>query len=166
MKAYLNFVDKLNNIMKYIISAFFIVLAILVVLQVITRFVINYPLSWSEEIARYLMIYIVFIGSGLAMRRQQHIAIDFILETVSPKNKRRLNIIILWICAVFFTVLCYFGLQLTLIVIGQATPTLQFSMAWAYAAIPIGSLLMLLNVFALLIEFKTNRIARVEGDAL
>ena len=165
METYLKFINRINDIIRYIVSISFVILSVLVVLQVITRFIINYPLSWSEEISRYLMIYIVFFGSALAMRKQEHIAIDFLLEIVSAKVKRKLNIIILWICAVFFASLAYYGSNLTLIVVGQVTPTLQFSMAWAYAAIPIGSILILLNVFALLIELRINGTNRMEGEA-
>lgn len=164
MEAYLNFIDRINNVVKYIVSILFIVLVILVFMQVATRFVINYPLSWSEEISRYLMIYIVFLGSALAVRTNDHIAIDFLLEIVSPKNKKRLNVITLLISALFFAMLTYFGFQLTLVVIGQATPTLQFSMAWAYAAIPVGALLMLLNVFAVLIQMRKKRTSETEGE--
>lgn len=165
MEAYLNFIDRVNNVVKYIVSVLFIVLVVLVFTQVVTRFIINYPLSWSEEISRYAMIYIVFLGSALAVRTKDHIAIDFLLEIVNPKNKKRLTIITLLISALFFAMLTYFGFQLTLIVIDQATPTLQFSMAWAYAAIPAGSLLMLLNVFAVLIEMRKKRTSETEGEA-
>ncbi|MBY7144476.1 TRAP transporter small permease [Virgibacillus sp. NKC19-3] len=164
MDAYLNFIDRVNNVVKYLVSILFIALVVLVFMQVVTRFIINYPLSWTEEISRYLMIYIVFIGSALAVRTNEHIAIDFLLEIISPKNKKRLNIITLFISVLFFAMLTYFGFQLTLIVFDQATPTLQFSMAWAYAAIPAGSLLMILNVFAVLIQMKKRGMSETEGE--
>lgn len=164
MQNYLNFIEKLNRTVKYVVSFSFITLAILVFIQVITRFIIDYPLSWSEEISRYLMIYIVFLGSALAMRNQQHISIDFLPEVVSATNKRKLNILILWVCVFFFAILAYYGSVLTLTVVGQATPTLQFSIAWAYAAIPIGSVLMLLNAIAVLVDMRTDRNNGLGGE--
>ncbi|WP_404454813.1 TRAP transporter small permease [Oceanobacillus kapialis] len=157
MQGYVHFIDKLNQVVKYIVSAMFIVLAVLVVLQVVTRFIIDYPLSWSEEISRYLMIYIVFLGSALAMRNKEHIAIDFLMEVVSAKKKKVLNTVILWISLIFAAILLYFGAALTLTVVGQATPTLQFSMSWAYAAIPLGALLLLLNTIAVLMEDSKSK---------
>lgn len=156
MNTYIRIIDGINNGVKSIVSVMLAILAVLVVLQVMTRFVINVPLAWTEEIARYLMIYIVFLGSGLAMRHNQHIAIDFLLDVIPHKNKARLQTIILSISAVFCLVLAYYGAQLTLIVVDQSTPTLQYSMAWAYAAIPLGALLMLLNIVALLL--KSNKV--------
>jgi TRAP-type C4-dicarboxylate transport system permease small subunit len=141
-----------------------VALALLVILQVTTRFVVNIPLSWTEEIAKYLMVYIVFLGSGLAMRNNKHIAIDFLLEVVQPKRRERLEKIILWISAIFAILLAYFGTQLTLIVVDQSTPTLQYSMAWAYAAIPIGAILMLLNIVAALMESKNDNTDRIVGE--
>ncbi|MFP7335208.1 TRAP transporter small permease [Shouchella clausii] len=167
MNTYIRIIDGVNNGVKSIVSVMLAVLAVLVVLQVTTRFVINVPLAWTEEIARYLMIYIVFLGSGLAMRHNQHIAIDFLLDVIPHKNKARLQTIILSISAVFCLLLAYYGAQLTFMVIGQSTPTLQYSMAWAYAAIPLGALLMLLNTVALLLNPKKveDSIDRIVGES-
>jgi len=152
MAKYIKFMDKLNNIVKYTVSAMFTIMVILVAIQILTRFIIDYPISWSEEIGRYIMIYIVFLGSALLVRKNGHIAIDFLLEVVNDKNKKRLNFINLAISTVFFLVLVYSGIELTMLVIGQVTPTLQFSMAWAYAAMPLGAILMVLNALAVFFE--------------
>lgn len=164
MHAYISVIDKINNIIKYVAYSTFLLLAVLVFAQVVTRFVISYPLAWTEEISRYLTVYIVFLGSALAMRQRLHIAIDFLPEIVSAVNKKRLNMVILVICAVFFTALTYFGTVLTVTVAEQSTPTLQFSMAWAYAAIPLGSFMMLLNTIANILEWKTGEVTKSSGD--
>lgn len=156
MAKYIKFIDKINSLVKYIVSILFIVMVILVALQVLTRFVIDYPISWSEEVGRYLMVYIVFLGSGLLVRKNGHIAIDFLLEIINPDNRKRLEFVNLAISTIFFLILIYSGIQLTMVVLGQATPTLQFSMAWAYAAMPIGSILMLLNALAVFFEMTID----------
>lgn len=169
MKGFKKFVEGANLLLKYIVSVMFIALAVLVFFQVITRFVIDYPLAWSEEISKYLMIYIVFFGSALAVKDRQHIAIDFLTEIVSPANKRKLNGLILIICSIFFVILTYFGFVLTFTVLDQATPTLRFSIAWAYAAIPVGSLFMLLNAIysfiAAPLEEDGEEITNMKGEA-
>ncbi|MEW4308065.1 TRAP transporter small permease [Rossellomorea marisflavi] len=166
MNTYIKMINQINTAIKYIVSTMLIFLTILVVLQVTTRFVINVPLAWTEEIAKYLMIYIVFFGSGLAMRNNQHIAIDFMVEILKEKSKVVLEKIILWVCGIFSVFLIYFGSQLTFRVIEQSTPTLQYSMAWAYAAIPLGALLMLLNIIAALIDpQEENPIDEMVGDS-
>lgn len=152
MNKYIRTIDKLNSVVKYLVAFFLVTLSVLVILQVTTRFIINIPLSWTEELAKYLMIYIVFLGSGLAFRHNQHIAIDFLLEISSAKTRERLERLVLWMSAIFCIVLAYYGAQLTYLVIDQSTPTLQYSMAWAYGAIPIGSIVMFLNIIAALID--------------
>lgn len=165
MKGFKKFVEGINLLLKYVVSVMFIALAVLVFFQVITRFVIDYPLAWSEEISRYLMIYIVFLGSALAVKDRQHIAIDFLTEIVKPANKRRLNGVILVISSLFFIILTYFGFVLTFTVLDQATPTLRFSIAWAYAAIPIGSLLMLLNaIYSFINPPPKEEITSMKGE--
>jgi len=157
MKVYINFIDTLNTSLRYIVSTLFIIMVSLVFLQVLTRFVVNYPISWTEEISRYLMIYIIFLGSALLVRKRAHIAVDFLLEIVKSKAKSILDMIVLIVSIIFFAILLVFGTQLTFIVIGQTTPNLQFSMAWAYAAVPIGGLLMFLNALAVLFEKILNK---------
>ncbi|SFO89965.1 TRAP transporter small permease [Salibacterium halotolerans] len=148
MQQYITAVEYVNKCVKYVASIMFVALAVLVFFQVITRFVINFPLAWSEEISRYLTIYIVFLGSALAVRNKEHIAIDFLFDIVSAAKKKKLQLIVSIISTVFFIILCYYGTVLTITVIGQVTPTLQFSIAWVYAAVPIGSFVMALNSIA------------------
>ncbi|MGY4688320.1 TRAP transporter small permease [Salibacterium sp. K-3] len=164
MQQYIAAVDHLNKIVKYVASTMFVVLAVLVFFQVITRFVINFPLAWSEEISRYLTIYIVFLGSALAVRNREHIAIDFLMDVVSAAKKRKLQFIVSIISTVFFIILCYYGTVLTFTVIGQLTPTLQFSIAWVYAAVPLGSLIMALNGIANICSHMLEHESAVGGE--
>ncbi|SFM28387.1 TRAP transporter small permease [Salibacterium qingdaonense] len=156
MLQYITAVDYLNKAVKYVASAMLVALAVLVFFQVVTRFVINFPLAWSEEISRYLMIYIVFLGSALAVRNREHIAIDFLFDLVSAATKKKLQFIVSIISTAFFIILCYYGTVLTFTVIGQVTPTLQFSIAWVYAAVPVGSLIMALNGIANICRYMVD----------
>ncbi|QQK75735.1 TRAP transporter small permease [Salicibibacter cibarius] len=164
MRTYLQVIDKMNDILKYVTSFFIALLAILVIIQVFSRFVINFPFIWSEEVARYAMVYVVFLGSALATRYNQHIAIDFLLQIVSEKKQNKLKIIITWVSILFFALLCYQGAILTVTVWEQTSPTTGLSMSWAYAAIPLGAGMMLLNALALLSEMKVSGIDEQEGD--
>ncbi|WP_026699800.1 TRAP transporter small permease [Salibacterium aidingense] len=164
MQQYIAAVDHLNKVVKYVASAMFVALVVLVFFQVITRFIINFPLAWSEEISRYLTIYIVFLGSALAVRNREHIAIDFLMDVVSAAKKRKLQFIVSIISTVFFIILCYYGTVLTFTVIGQLTPTLQFSIAWVYAAVPLGSLIMALNGIANICSQRLDYETAVGGE--
>jgi TRAP-type C4-dicarboxylate transport system permease small subunit len=164
VQQYIRVMDGINNIVKYLVSLLFIIMVTLVAIQVLTRFVIDYPISWTEEIARFLMIYIVMLGSSLLVRKNGHIAVDFLLEIVSANTKKKIELINIVICGIFFIIFAYCGIELTIAVISQVSPTLQFSMALAYAAIPIGAILMILNAISIFYETIFNDDNKKEGD--
>lgn len=69
----------------------FIVMAIVVLLQVIFRYVMRISVPWTEEFARYLLILITFVGGALAIRDKQHIAVTVILDKLPKKARYYLN---------------------------------------------------------------------------
>lgn len=84
----------------------FIVMAIVVLLQVIFRYVMRISVPWTEEFARYLLILITFVGGALAIRDKQHIAVTAILDKLPKKARYYLNkcfnlTIIMFLIAVF-----------------------------------------------------------------
>jgi len=74
----------------WIVLAVFWVLAVVVFYQVFTRYVLNDAAGWTEEIARYLLIAITFLGGAMAVRHGTHIQVDFLYRFVPPKTGRAL----------------------------------------------------------------------------
>jgi TRAP-type transport system small permease protein len=74
----------------WIVLAVFWVLAVVVFYQVFTRYVLNDAAGWTEEIARYLLIAITFLGGAMAVRRGTHIQVDFLYRFVPPETGRAL----------------------------------------------------------------------------
>ena len=71
--------------------AIFWVLAFVVFYQVYTRYVLDDPAGWTEEIARYLLVAVVFIGASMSVRKNNHIHVDFIYRLLPPKVGRALS---------------------------------------------------------------------------
>ncbi|MDF2788651.1 MAG: C4-dicarboxylate transport system permease small protein [Neobacillus sp.] len=157
MQQIVKMVDSLNKAVGVILSVMLGVMSILIILQVISRFVISFPLTWSEELSRYLMIYIVFAGASLAMRHNQLISIELLPELISAKKRKFVIIIVATLSMVFFGLLFFQGLNMLEHVSAQTSPGLGISMAYAYAALPIGSLLLALNALALMIEVSSKK---------
>ena len=65
------------RIEDWVMLAFFWAMAIIVFLQFFTRYALNDSLAWTEEIARYLLVCVGFLGGGLAVRRYSHIHVEF-----------------------------------------------------------------------------------------
>lgn len=157
MQQVIKAIDAINRVVGILIAAMLGVMSILIILQVISRFVINFPLTWSEELSRYLMIYIVFLGAGLAMRHNNLISIELLPETLTG-NKRRVVIILVMIISItFFAILFKQGIDILSMVKMQSSPGLQLSMAIPYASIPIGSLVLAINSLAVILDQLSNK---------
>lgn len=113
--------------------------------QVFARFVMGNPSSFTDELARFLMIWLGVLGAAYISGKNLHIAIDIIPTRAEPKRKRRMNItvdllIILFSLAVFVIG----GIRLVYIsmVLGQQSPSLQIPMALVYSVIPLSGVLI------------------------
>jgi len=156
MKATMKAIDGLNKIVGIVVGLMLGAMSIIIMMQVLCRFVIDYPLTWSEEAARYLMVYTVFLGASLALRNHKMIAIEIIIESVKPKVRKILRILVALITAVFCFILLFKGVDMLEIVGRQTSAGLGISMDIPYMAIPIGAALMLINSAAVIIEFLTH----------
>lgn len=113
--------------------------------QVFTRFVLANPSSYTEELARYLLIWIGLIGAAYASGRQLHLAIDLLPRSVSGWTSIALQVLIRVIVAGFaIAVLMYGGMQLVRITLslGQTSAALRIPIGWVYMALPISGVLI------------------------
>lgn len=134
-------------------------MALIISLQIFSRALFDYSLSWSEELARYLSIYAVFLGAAVAIRSQKLISVEIIHQIIPTKVSRILKILVNIICIIFFLVLFTKGIEMIIQVQNQKSPALQISMAIPYAAIPIGSILLSINSLAVIFElFKKGEL--------
>lgn len=90
----------------------FWVLAVIVFLQFFTRYVLNNSLGWTEEIARYLLIGVTFIGCVMATRKQSHIAVEFIYRWAPRPLRRVAQAGIDLVCLAFFATMSWFCWQI------------------------------------------------------
>jgi C4-dicarboxylate transporter DctQ subunit len=131
----------------------------LLFVNVVLRYWFLAPISWAEELTLYAMVWIVFVGSSVAIRTRGHIAIDLLPLALSPPGRRRLAILVTFAVLVFLAVFFYYSGQHTLRVrsIGQVTPVMQAPMWLAYLAMPAGSALMFLRACQLLWRLVRER---------
>ena len=74
----------INQLTEYVIAAMMAAKTIVISMQVFTRYVLNDPLTWTEEVARYLMVWVCFLGSAMALKYGEHISVSFIQERLPP----------------------------------------------------------------------------------
>jgi TRAP-type C4-dicarboxylate transport system permease small subunit len=110
--------------------------------QILSRFVFRIPLIWTEEVSRLAMIWMVFLGAALAVRRHAHFAVEFLVQSL-PGGYRRLAqgaiFLSLMVVSAIFLVEGIFFARMGMDVV---SPTVDIRMIWSYLAVPTGGLFM------------------------
>ena len=95
-----------------VVLAIFWILAFVVFLQFFTRYVLNDSIAWTEEIARFLLIGVTFVGAITATRKQAHIAVEFVYRWVPRAGRRVMQTVLDVIATAFFAMLAVFSAQI------------------------------------------------------
>ena len=132
-------------------------MSVIVLVQVLGRYIFNYPIDWATEAATFTQIWMVLIASGLAMNQGKHVNVDILLNA-TPKLIHKLLLIIIACCGSWFLYQCIIG-SLSLIQIGtfQTSPAMQIAMWIPYLALPIG-------LIYLWLEFLISMIRKLVED--
>lgn len=157
MRQILKIVDSVNKLVGYALALLMGTMAIMVILQVLNRLIFHFPIHWSEELARYLMIYVVFFGASLAMRHNKLISIEVLPQLLTENKRRALIIVVMLLSIVFFFLMFSLGIQMLDRVKAQTSAIMGISMAIPYASIPIGAFLLILNTMAVICDEWTSR---------
>jgi TRAP-type C4-dicarboxylate transport system permease small subunit len=112
--------------------------------QVVSRYVFNMSLDWTEEVARFMFIISVLLGSALCVRNMGHIRVDLVVIRLSAGMRRLTALLVLAANAALFVVMLWFGIVISWATMGQTAPATNISMGLVYAAVPFSALLMLL----------------------
>ena len=121
-------------------------------LQVFTRFITRDPLSWTEEAARYLYVYVVFLGSSAAVTERTHVAIDFLVLKLSRTGRLVVGLLVN-VCVLFVLAnLVYWGIRATLRQLNIPLVVLDIPYAWVYVVVPVTAVLMTVRTLAVMRE--------------
>jgi TRAP-type C4-dicarboxylate transport system permease small subunit len=124
------------------------IVSVLGFMQVLTRFVFNQPLTWSEVLIRILIIWMVMLGAVIAFREGAQISLDFLFRK-SGRFQRRLHFLITVVCVVYLCVLIWHGFDLTWRTRFQQIGAMEFlPMSVGYAAIPLSAIFSVITVIA------------------
>ncbi|PMR73357.1 TRAP transporter small permease [Billgrantia endophytica] len=148
---------QLTRLAILIAVAMLIVSVTLSFYQVLTRFVLNAPSTWTEVASRAAMIWCVFMAAAATYRGGYMMAVESIYRLVPKRLVLVLEIAIVLCSLVVLAVLIHFGIQMTLRVSNQTMSGLNISMSYAYAAIPTGASFAIVAVIARLLAQATGR---------
>lgn len=136
----------LNRSIKAITILFLSILTVIVPIEVFLRYLFGKSLYITEEFTRYLMVWIVFLASSLALREDSHISIGILVNRFSGRARSWLNLIAQALLIFFLIFLIIEGLIALRFQMDQIIPSLGLPIFWFYLAIPVGSFLMILNL--------------------
>jgi len=146
------FNTRINRIVCQFLTAIFSIMVVVVFAQVVFRYSLEQPLSWSEEVARYMFIWATFLGASVAFYENTHINVTYFTDHISSVRARALVMVCADIASMtFLGMYVYQGFVVSsrVFTLGQFSPSMEWlPIGLVYLAIPVGSLLMMLNIFA------------------
>lgn len=138
--------DNVDNILAKTLVIIMAIMVINVLWQVFTRFIMNSPSSFTDELARYLLIWVALLGASYATGQKLHLSIDILPSKAGLKMQKYLFITINLLVASFaFFIMVIGGLNLVYITysLEQYSAALEISLAFIYIVIPISGALII-----------------------
>jgi len=139
-----------NRALEGFLIVGFVAMTLVIFLQVIFRYFLLQSLSWSEEVARYLFVWLTFLGASVVARSHSHITVESVVNAIKPELLRKgVKTVAAILTLVFVYVLMTegFDASMEIVELEQVSPSLPWlSLGWIYFAIPLGSLFMGLNI--------------------
>jgi len=137
----------LTAVIQNILGGIILFSSLLLFVNVVMRYVFLAPIFWAEELARYLMVWLIFLGAGLLAGEEGHISVNAITRFLNPRSKLMLSRIVRIFGLIFCAVLTWYGWKHTMSVRNslQVTAALDIPMWLTYLAIPVGGAIMVLR---------------------
>jgi TRAP-type C4-dicarboxylate transport system permease small subunit len=125
-----------NNFISFLLAT----LSLIMFLQVLFRYVFNNSLTWSEELAKFIFIWITFLGAALCFRERIHLKVDFLTNRLSDKNKILMEMINTLLVTIFSGIIVVIGFLWVINVAGTLSPAMGLPLNIVfYAALPVSA---------------------------
>jgi len=143
--------DKTDKILANTLIVIMSVMVVNVLWQVFTRYIMGDPSSFTDELARYLMIWIGLLGAAYVSGKNMHVAINVLPEKFSKSTQNKITLFVNLLIIVFvFTALVIGGIRLVYItyILDQTSPSLQIPLAVVYMVLPLSGALIIYYKFS------------------
>ena len=138
--------QSVQNLLKWVLFLIMGTMTAVVLLGVLFRYVLVAPLPWSEELARYLMVWGASLGAAVAFRQGSHIAVTILVDKLHGLSEKMILKVSQIIVFIFMTIVMVEGFKLAFEVSSQESPAMEISMTWPYLSIPIGCLFIVFEI--------------------
>lgn len=153
---------KLDKIVSWMLITLMGLMVLNVSWQVLSRYVVQNPSSFTDELSRYMLIWLGMLGAAYVAGQNQHLAIDILPNKLSGKPKMKLLVLINSLVLLFALIAMVLGgsnLVYITYILEQKSATLQIPLAYIYTIIPISGLLVVYyQIFQISIHLKSNKV--------
>jgi TRAP-type C4-dicarboxylate transport system permease small subunit len=125
---------------------------VLGLMQVISRFVIQKPIGWSEPMLTYMFVWSCFLGASLAVAHQAHFDVELFVDHMSPKAQKFIGILVQFLIIGFSILMVWKGALLLEANQTQEMAAMPFSMVWPYLAMPVSGLFVIIHSLTMVVK--------------
>lgn len=141
----------MNKIIEVLLVIIFSLLVVDVVWQVFSRYVLGMSFSFTEEFARFALIWLSLLGAAYLNGKQAHLSMDYLTNKLSPKDlakRKKVLEVLMFVFALMVLVIGGGNLVYTTFLLGQKSPAMNISLGYVYSIIPIsGLIIMFFSIF-------------------
>lgn len=158
----------LNRGLRHVVGAMLFTMVLVVFVQILVRFLlprlgITVSVPWSEELARYLMVWCIFLGAAVASRAGDLIAVETLVDALPARLGWRLRMLAYAATLAFLGTLVWLGWRWVAFGEGESSTVMNLPMSYVYLALPVGAALTILNILTRLFEGVVRQ--RAQGHA-
>ncbi len=154
--------NKIDKILEYVLIALMSILVIDVLWQVLSRYILSSPSSFTDELAGFLLIWVGVLGSAYVTGKKEHLAIDLLIQKSKPVTQKKLMLIVNIMIALFALFVMIVGgswLMFTRFQLDVSSAALHLPLGYVYSILPISGLLMFYYSVVFMVCNKEGEVA-------
>ena len=163
LQAYSAFLDKVDKVLFVILAALGSSMTAIMLYQVALRYFFSASSLWAEELARYMFAWLALLAASVAIRRNVHLRIDFVVEALRPRPRLILQIVNYTVVLFFLLYMLWLSIRLVSNTTVNISTGLLIPMAIPYSCVLIGSVLMTLSCVEFLCK-KVQELRQLSRD--
>ena len=157
---------RVTRLLIFVLSTAFV---LIIIYAIASRYLFGFSITWIEEIVRFLMAWIVFVGISVVTAERGHMSMDALRQRLPLRTRKLVDVTFDVLLIFFLAVVFYEGLNLAISAIPQTSPVSEISYFWPYLSLPVGAALSAIHLLFFLFDdfaqmMKPN-IGRVAGPA-
>lgn len=149
--------DTLEWTLKFLCTVVMAGIVAMLFYAVVMRYAFHMPPAWTMELSRYLFLWMVMLCAVVVTREESHIRMSFLVNLIPPKPRFVWMTILRILMIGFCYVMIHYGMAILPVVSQAKSPTLEVSMGYMYASVPVGGALMAFYLVELIVRSVVNK---------